>query len=247
MPAAPLNRSLARLAIPWRIGCTLTLILIVESVVCAVAALPPALALAAIVQHTAASGWLRAAAIGVVAVPAYVSFALVLMPASAYAARLTGARTPPDQEMVIADMDWPLMRWVRCMVSLHVVRLFAGHLFRGTPVWTAYLRICGARVGRRSYINSLGVSDYNLLSIGEDVVIGADAHVAGHTVEHGVVKTGGVTLGDRVTIGVGSVIEIGVEVGASSQVGALSFVPKHARLEPKTVYAGIPVKRLSAA
>src|SRR5262249_25998955 len=175
------------------------------------------------------------------------SFALVLMPTSACAARLTGARTPPDREILIAEMGWPLMRWVRCMVSLHIVRLFAGQLFRGSPIWTAYLRLCGARVGVRSYVNSLALSDYNLLQIGADVVIGADAHVAGHTVEHGVVKTGRVTLHDRVTIGVGSVIEIDVEIGEASQVGALSFVPKHARLEPRTVFAGIPAKRLHAA
>jgi len=244
---ALLKLSPERFAAAWRIGCTVSLIVIVESVVCAIAAVPSALAVAALVQHTGDAVWLRAAAMGAVAVPAYVSFALLLMPASACAARLTGARTPPDREIVIDEFGWLLMRWVRCMVSLHIVRLFAGHLFRGTPIWTGYLRLCGARIGRRSYINSLGVSDYNLLHFGDDVVIGADAHVSGHTVENGIVKTGRVTLGDRVTVGVGSVIEIGVAVGESSQVGALSFVPKHARLEPKTVYAGIPVKRLHAA
>lgn len=247
MPGVPLKPLPARFAAAWRISSTVALILIVESVVCALAALPAAFGVAAIVQRTNGAPWLRAAAIGAIAVPAYVSFALVLMPVSAGVARLTGARTPCDREMVIADMSWPLMRWVRCMVSLHLVRLFAGHLFRGSPIWTFYLQLCGARIGARSYVNSLSLSDYNLLQIGEDVVIGADAHVAGHTVEHGVVKTGRVILRDRVTIGVGSVIEIGVEVGQSSQVGALSFVPKHVRLEPDTVYAGIPVKRLHAA
>jgi hypothetical protein len=246
MAAAPLNAA-ARLAAAWRIGCTVALMLLVETCVCALAALPAAFALAAIVQGTEGALWLRAAAIGAVAVPAYVSFALVLMPASACAGRLTNARTEPDREMVIAELGWPLMRWVRCMVSLHVVRLFAGHLFRGTPIWTVYLRLCGARIGAGSYVNSLSLSDYNLLHLGEEVVIGADAHVAGHTVEHGVVKTGCVVLHDRVTIGVGSVIEIGVEVGESATVGALSFVPKHARLEPRTVYAGIPARRLHAA
>jgi carbonic anhydrase/acetyltransferase-like protein (isoleucine patch superfamily) len=71
-------------------------------------------------------------------------------------------------------------------------------------------------------------------------VIGANVHLSGHTVEAGVVKTARVRFGDRVTIGLGSVIEIGVEIGSDSQVGALSFVPKHTRLEGGVVYAGAP-------
>jgi carbonic anhydrase/acetyltransferase-like protein (isoleucine patch superfamily) len=45
----------------------------------------------------------------------------------------------------------------------------------------------------------------------------------------------------------GSVIEIGVEIGDSCQVGALSFVPKHARLEGGAIYAGIPAQRIGPA
>jgi acetyltransferase-like isoleucine patch superfamily enzyme len=111
-------------------------------------------------------------------------------------------------------------------------------------VWTAYLRLSGARIGRRVYVNSLGLSDYNLLELGEGVVIGADVHLAGHTVESGVVKTMPVRLGRNVTIGVGSIVDIGVVAGEGCQVGALSLVPKHTTLEPGAVYAGIPVRRI---
>jgi len=111
-----------------------------------------------------------------------------------------------------------------------------------SPIWTAYLRLSGARVGERVYIASLSLSDYNLLDLGDDVVIGADVHISGHTVEGGVVKTAGVRLGRNVTIGLGTVIDIGVDVGPDCQVGALSFVPKHTHLEAGAVYAGIPVR-----
>jgi acetyltransferase-like isoleucine patch superfamily enzyme len=95
------------------------------------------------------------------------------------------------------------------------------------------------------YVNSLAVTDYNLLEFGDDVVIGDDVHVSGHTVESGVVKTAPLRLGNNVTIGLGSVIEIGVEAGDGCQVGALSFVPKHARLEAGAIYAGIPAQRIA--
>jgi acetyltransferase-like isoleucine patch superfamily enzyme len=94
------------------------------------------------------------------------------------------------------------------------------------------------------YVNSLFVSDHNLLEFADDVVIGSEVHLSGHTVEGGVVKTARVRLGRDVTIGIGSVVDIGVTIGDGTQIGALSFVPKHTALESGGVYAGIPVRRI---
>ena len=138
------------------------------------------------------------------------------------------------------------MGWAQYMAAIHVVRVLAGTLFRGSPVWAAYRRLSGARIGRRFYVNSLAVSDYNLLAFGDDVVIGANVHLSGHTVEAGIVTTAGVRLANDVTIGVGAVVGIGVAVGHGSQVGAPSLLPKHTTLQPGHVYAGIPVRRLEA-
>jgi acetyltransferase-like isoleucine patch superfamily enzyme len=180
------------------------------------------------------------AALSFALMPSYVLFALTLMIVSPAAIRLLGWRTPADAAMRLADVDWSLLSWVRYGASIHLVRLVSGTLFRATPLWTMHLRLAGARLGKRVYVNSLAVSDYNLLECGDDVVIGAAVHLAGHTVEAGVVKTARVRLGDHVTIGVGSVIEIGVEIGANAQIGAMSFVPKFARLPGGVVYVGVP-------
>jgi hypothetical protein len=108
----------------------------------------------------------RAVAISIVAVPSYVLFALLLMYVSAVTVRVLNWRTPPNAEMRIADVDWPLLQWARSLAATHIVRVFAGLLFRGSPIWTAYLRLAGARLGRRVYVNSLAVTDYNLLEFG---------------------------------------------------------------------------------
>jgi acetyltransferase-like isoleucine patch superfamily enzyme len=189
----------------------------------------------------------RAAVLSLLLLPSYAVFALCLMGLSALATRVVGARTPARAEMRIADMSWPLLRWAHYMAATHIVRVFAGTLFRGSPIWTIYLRLNGARIGRRVYVNSLYVTDHNLLDLGDDVVIGADAHVSGHTVEGGVVKTAAVRVRSGVTIGLGSVVDIGVQVGAGCQVGALSLVPKFSRLEAGAVYAGIPARRIDLA
>lgn len=194
---------------------------------------------------TNVTGLARTLLVSCAVAPSYALFALTLMPVSALVMRALGWHTPPAAAMPIRELGWPLLNWVRFMAGLHVVRLFAGSLVRGTPVWTAYLRLSGARIGRRVYVNSLGLSDYNLLEFGDDVVIGADVHIAGHTVEGGVVKTGTVRLGRGVTVGVGCIIEIGVRAGDRCQIGALSFVPKAEALAAGAVYVGVPVRRLT--
>jgi acetyltransferase-like isoleucine patch superfamily enzyme len=228
----------------WRVGWTVVSILVVETLVCGLAVLPVLIGwreLRALVEPSRGV-WL--VVFSLLIVPSYVAFALCLMIASAVATRMTGARTPPNVEMRIADMEWPLMRWARYTVASHIVRVLAGPLFRGSPIWTAYLRLNGARVGRRVYVNTLFISDHNLLEFGDDVVIGSEVHMSGHIVEAGIVKTGGVRLGHNVTIGLGTVVDIDVVVGTDCQVGALSLVPKHTTLEVGAVYAGIPARRL---
>jgi acetyltransferase-like isoleucine patch superfamily enzyme len=172
-------------------------------------------------------------------------FAIMLMVVSPIVTRLLGWRTPKDAEMRIAEMSWPLLRWARYMASNHIVRVLAGTTFRSSPLWTAHLRLSGAQIGRRVFVNSLGLNDYNLLEFGDDVTIGSNVHLSGHTVEAGIVKTGSVRLGRNTTVGVGSVIEIGVECGANCTIGALAFVPKQMKLDGDAHYAGIPAKRIS--
>jgi len=118
------------------------------------------------------------------------------------------------------------------------VRLFAGMVLRSTPLWTSYHRWNGARIGRGVWINSISLMDHNLLEFGDRVVVGSDAHIAGHTVERGVVRTGRVRLGSGVTVGVNAVIGIDVDIGDDAQIGALTMVPKHRRIEPGTVWTG---------
>jgi acetyltransferase-like isoleucine patch superfamily enzyme len=228
----------------WRIGWTVASLLIVESIVFGLAVRTGWLLLHWSWSWAAGPPWLQPLLRSTMLAPAYVAFALMLMVLSAAATGLLGWRTPADAQMRIADVEWPLLRWVRYLASTHLVRLCAGPLFRATPVWTAYHRLNGARMGRRVYVNSLTIVDDNLLEFGDDVVIGDGVHLSGHTVEHGVVKTGAVRLGSRVTIGLASVIGIGVEIGAGTQVGALSVVPKHRRLEAGALFAGAPARRL---
>ncbi len=222
----------------------LVTLIVVEALVCAVSAAPVVAGWMAISALTPARGAARWAVVSLAIVPSYVAFALCLIAVSPLTIRLLRWHSPPDGEMPIAGLEWPLLRWVRYLAALHLPRIIGGTLFRGTPLWTAHLRLNGARMGRGVYVNSLSISDYNLIECGDNVVIGGGVQLSGHTVESGIVKTARIRLGNNVTIGVGSVVEIGAEIGDDAQVGALSFVPKHAVLPAGGVYAGAPATRI---
>jgi serine acetyltransferase len=227
-----------------RISWAIATFLVVEGMVVGLSALPSVWLLSELTQAFSAPAP-RLIVLSFAALPAYALFALVLLFLSPLASRLAGWRTPDRTEMRIKDFGWPLLNWARYNASSHLTRSLAGWLFRATPIWSAHLRWQGARIGRRVFINSLQLGDYNLLDFADDVVIGAEVHLSGHTVEGGVVKTGRVQLGPGVTIGLGAVIDIDVTVAAGCQVGAMSLVPKHTHLHLPKVYAGIPVHRIS--
>lgn len=235
---------MARLRRWIRVASTVIEILTVETIVCGIAAIPSVALWMQLAAWTADSPGRRMTLIALFAVPSYVLFALMLMVCSAAATWITRARTAPGLELRVRDLEWPLLHWVRYMVATHVVRALAGWLFRGSPVWTAYLRLNGARIGRGVYVNTLAITDHNLLELGDGVIIGDAVHVSGHTVEGGVVKTGCVVLASGVMVGLGTVIEIGVKADTGCQIGALSFVPKHAHLDAHATYGGVPARRL---
>ena len=179
----------SRAVVTWRIAWTLASLVAVQIMVCGVSAAPVVLIWQWLVSVAPSHPGARWALFSVAIAPSYVLFALCLMTVSPLAMRLLKWRTPPNAEMRIADMDWALMQWVRYGASIHLVRVIAGSLVRGTPLWTGHLRLNGAQLGKRVYVNSLAVSDYNLIECGDDVVIGDAVHLSGHTVEGGVVKT----------------------------------------------------------
>ena len=106
------------------------------------------------------------------------------------------------------------------------------------------MRWNGAKMGRGVHINSLSISDHNMLEFGDGVVLGENVHLSGHTVEGGMVKTGTVKLGRYVTIGLGSMVGINVEAGEKAQIGAMSAVLKGSKLDADSVYVGVPVRKV---
>lgn len=238
---------------PWgpvqvvRFVWTVASIFVVESVLVGIAALPTVAFFDWHASLDLSPRWLRTMMLSMSLIPAYVIFSIVLMVVSANAMRLLGWRPPREAELEIASLSPELSDWARYMISAYVVRTLVGPFTQATLVWTWYMRMNGARIGRRVWVNSLGVTDHCNLEIGDDVVIGAGVHMSAHTVERGVVRIAPISIGSGSTIGINSHVQIGAVIDSRCQVGSMSLVPKFAHLDQPGSWVGLPVKLVRGA
>ena len=216
---------------------------VVESAVVGLAALPAAMFYRWHLDLDLDPEPLRLFLLAAAALPAYIIFALLFMLLSAEASRLLGWRPPRRAELRIADLPPELRDWARYAIMSHLVHVVAGAVFRSTPIWVWYLRRNGARIGRHVWINSLQVGDDCLLDLGDEVVIGAGVHLAGHTVERGRLLLAPVTLGAGTTVGVGAHVGIGVVTGEGTRSDRCRWCPSTRSWSPTPPTPASPLAR----
>ncbi len=113
-----------------------------------------------------------------------------------------------------------------------------------TPFASILQRMLGAKLGKNVQINSKNVFDATLLEIGDNTVIGGGAVIIGHVVERGRLKLKKVKIGTNVTVGSHATIMPGCEIGDNAIIGASAVLLKNTRVEPRSVYYGVPAKSI---
>ena len=93
-------------------------------------------------------------------------------------------------------------------------------LFRGTPIYNAYLRALGAKIGRNVVIDSPHVPVCtDLLTIGDNAVIRKDTYYNCYRAHAGVIQTGPVNIGKDTLVGEMTVLDIDTSLGDGAQIG----------------------------
>jgi len=113
-----------------------------------------------------------------------------------------------------------------------------------TPFANLLQRLLGARLGKNVQINSKFIFDATLLEIGDNTVVGGGAIIIGHVVERGILKLKKVKIGKNVTIGSHATIMPGCEIGDNSIIGAGAVLLKNTRVEPHSVWYGVPAENV---
>jgi non-ribosomal peptide synthetase-like protein len=113
---------------------------------------------------------------------------------------------------------------------------------KGTPWLPLLLRLLGVKTGKRVWMNTTDMTEFDMVSIGDDTALNIDCGPQTHLFEDRVMKVGPVKIGARSSIGAGSIILYDSEIGDDTKISALSLVMKGERLAPGTDWAGSPVR-----
>lgn len=113
---------------------------------------------------------------------------------------------------------------------------------RGTPLLSFLLRLFGARVGHRTWIDTTFLTEFDLVEIGDDVAVSTGASLQTHLFEDRVMKMSVVTIGSGATVGARPIVLYDAEVRGDAALDSLSLLMKGERLPPGTRWHGIPAQ-----
>ena len=88
----------------------------------------------------------------------------------------------------------------------NLARLFLVDRFEGTPLLAWYLRLLGAKVGKRVLLNSSEFTEFDLVSIGDDVALNKDCTIQTHLFEDRVMKMSTIRIGAHCSVGSQAVV-----------------------------------------
>ncbi|MFI9271022.1 Pls/PosA family non-ribosomal peptide synthetase [Kitasatospora sp. NPDC052896] len=112
----------------------------------------------------------------------------------------------------------------------------------GTPLSCWVMRLFGARIGRRVWLQTTYLTEFDLVEVGDDAAVDEVTSLQTHLFEDRVMKMSKVTVGPGSSIGPRCVVLYDAEVGAGTALDALSLVMKGERLPRHTRWRGIPAR-----
>ncbi|WP_221521494.1 Pls/PosA family non-ribosomal peptide synthetase [Kitasatospora kifunensis] len=113
----------------------------------------------------------------------------------------------------------------------------------GSPLAPWVMRLFGARIGRRVWLNTTYLTEFDLVEVGDDAAVGEVTSLQTHLFEDRVMKMSKVLVGQASSLGPRCVVLYDAEVGAGTSLDALSLVMKGEHLPADTRWRGIPARR----
>ncbi len=113
--------------------------------------------------------------------------------------------------------------------------------FVGTPLYSVYLRLMGARIGRNAAIAcQFGPVAADMISIGENTIVRKDSILLGYRAQSNFIHIGPVEIGDNAFVGEASVVDIDTAMGDNTQLGHASSLQSGQRVPDGKRYHGSP-------
>jgi len=132
-------------------------------------------------------------------------------------------------------------RYYRFWVVKTLIRTAPVVLFRGSPLYSIYLRLLGARLGERTVIECRSVPVCtDLITIGDNSILRKESMILGFRAQAGYIHTGPVHIGDNAFVGVASTLDIDTRMGSGSQLGHASALLRGQSIPPGERWHGSP-------
>jgi non-ribosomal peptide synthetase-like protein len=139
------------------------------------------------------------------------------------------------------------LRYYRFWVVKTLIRTAPVVLFRGSPLYSLYLRLLGARLGRSTTVECRAVPVCtDLISIGENAILRKESMVLGYRAQSGYIHTGPITIGRDAFVGVGCMIDIDTAIGDRAQLGHGSSLQRGQHIPDDAHWHGSPAVPTSA-
>lgn len=113
---------------------------------------------------------------------------------------------------------------------------------KGTPWLPFALRFFGVKIGKRVWMNTTDITEYDMVEIGDDTAFNEDCGPQTHLFEDRVMKIGRIKIGKRCSIGARTIVLYDSEIGDDVNVDALSLVMKGENLQDNSHWVGSPVR-----
>lgn len=138
---------------------------------------------------------------------------------------------------------WKIRNPLRTIFNFKLI--YIARYFPSTRVKNFLYRSCGAKIGKGVTFGLGALMDIfypELISVGDETLIGFNTVLLGHELLQGEYRTGKVEIGKRVMIGANCTILPGVKIGDGASVSAMSLV--NCDIPAGQTWGGVPAKRL---
>jgi non-ribosomal peptide synthetase-like protein len=124
----------------------------------------------------------------------------------------------------------------------HLAEPFLVGPLTGTPFICWYFRALGARIGRRVYMETADLTEFDLVRVDDEAALNADCTIQTHLFEDRVMKMSRIQIGRRSRIGAGSLVLYDTQMEDGASLGDLSLLMKNEVLPAETRWEGIPAR-----
>ena len=150
------------------------------------------------------------------------------------------------EKSVFPLASFTTIRWAFCGQIIRATQPILQH-FVPSFVSNLYYRICGAKIGKQTQINTHRLNDPCLIRIDDGCVVGGGATFNGHLVEKGEIVFAPIHMKAGSLVGAGATVQPGVTIGENAVIASHGLIPKYRTIPQNEVWGGLPARKIQSS